>query len=43
MSKVRTWSARIAWLVLIWAVSVAALLLAAWLLRLLMHGAGMTA
>ena len=37
----RTWIARIGWLVLIWAASVAALGVVAWLLRLLMQAAGM--
>lgn len=37
----RLWLKRIAWLVAIWAASVAALALAAGLMRLLMHGAGM--
>jgi hypothetical protein len=37
----RLWLIRIAWLVAIWAASVAALALAAGLMRLLMHGAGM--
>ncbi|CAG2151045.1 hypothetical protein LMG26411_03869 [Cupriavidus numazuensis] len=34
------WLRRVGWLVLIWAASVAALGAAAWLLRLLMAGAG---
>jgi len=37
------WLYRVAWLVAIWAASVAALAAAAWALRLLMGWAGMTA
>ena len=37
----RRWLKRLGWLVAIWATSVAALALAAALMRLLMHGAGM--
>jgi hypothetical protein len=39
--KARLWLKRIGWLVAIWAASVAALAIAAALMRLLMHGAGM--
>lgn len=38
--KMPLWLRRVGWLVLIWAASVAALGAAAWLLRLLMAGAG---
>lgn len=38
--KMPLWLRRVGWLVLIWAASVAALGVAAWLLRLLMAGAG---
>jgi hypothetical protein len=37
----RLWARRIAWLLAIWAAGVAALALAAGLLRLLMHAAGL--
>jgi hypothetical protein len=37
------WGRRIGWLLLIWTLSVAGLGLLAWLLRLLMGAAGMTA
>ena len=37
----RTWLARIGWLVAIWVASVAALAAAAWVMRGLMHAAGM--
>jgi hypothetical protein len=37
----RRWARRFGWLVAIWAASVAALALAAALMRLLMHAAGM--
>ncbi len=36
------WLLRVGWLLLIWALSVAALALVALLIRLLMHAAGMT-
>ncbi|WER48570.1 DUF2474 domain-containing protein [Cupriavidus sp. WKF15] len=36
----RLWLRRVGWLLLIWAASVAPLGVAAWLLRLLMAGAG---
>jgi hypothetical protein len=39
--KAPLWLRRVAWLVAIWAASVAALALAAALMRLLMHAAGM--
>lgn len=39
--KARLWLKRFAWLLAIWSASVAALALAAALMRLLMHGAGM--
>ena len=39
----RGWCRRLSWLVFLWVVSVAALGLAALLLRLLMKGLGMTA
>jgi hypothetical protein len=39
--KSRLWLRRFGWLVAIWAASVAALALAAALMRLLMHAAGM--
>lgn len=35
------WLRRLAWLVALWLAGVAALALVAWLLRLLMHAAGM--
>ncbi|NUT13421.1 MAG: DUF2474 domain-containing protein [Cupriavidus sp.] len=35
-----TWLRRVGWLVLIWAASVAALGVAAWVLRLIMRGVG---
>ncbi|WP_354686609.1 DUF2474 domain-containing protein [Cupriavidus necator] len=35
-----TWLRRVGWLVLIWAASVAALGVAAWVLRLIMQGVG---
>ncbi|CAG2147074.1 hypothetical protein LMG31506_03541 [Cupriavidus yeoncheonensis] len=38
--KLPLWLRRLGWLVLIWVASVAALGAAAWLLRLLMAGAG---
>lgn len=42
MSMARIWTSRLAWLLMIWAGSVAGLFLVAWLLRLLMRGAGMS-
>lgn len=39
--KARLWLVRLGWLLAIWAASVAALALAAALMRLLMHAAGM--
>jgi hypothetical protein len=39
--KARLWLRRFGWLAAIWAASVAALALAAGLMRLLMHAAGM--
>jgi hypothetical protein len=36
------WWKKLGWLVLIWAASVAALRVVAWLIRLLMHAAGLT-
>jgi hypothetical protein len=39
--KSRLWVKRVAWLVAIWAASVAALAVVAGLMRLLMHAAGM--
>jgi hypothetical protein len=39
--KARLWLTRIGWLLAIWAASVAALALAAALMRWLMHAAGM--
>lgn len=36
------WPGRVGWLVLIWALSVAGLGLAAWLIRMFMRAAGMT-
>ncbi|QQX88423.1 DUF2474 domain-containing protein [Cupriavidus necator] len=36
-----TWLRRIGWLVLIWAASVAALGVAAWVLRIIMQGVGL--
>ena len=39
--KARRWIRRFGWLIAIWAASVAALALAAALMRLLMHAAGM--
>lgn len=38
--RIPLWLRRVGWLVLIWVASVAALGAAAWLLRLLMAGAG---
>ena len=38
----REWLARLGWLVLIWAASVAALGAAAWLMKLLMRAGGLT-
>ncbi|WP_183379956.1 MULTISPECIES: DUF2474 domain-containing protein [unclassified Herbaspirillum] len=40
-SRLRTWSQRIGWMVLIWFFSVAALGVAAGLMRWLMHALGM--
>ncbi|MBC5767496.1 DUF2474 domain-containing protein [Ramlibacter albus] len=37
------WLVRIAWLVGIWACSVGALVLAAWLMRMAMHAGGLVA
>lgn len=39
-TRTGTWLRRIGWLVLIWAASVAALGVAAWVLRLVMRGVG---
>jgi hypothetical protein len=39
--KTKRWLARFGWLIAIWAASVAALALAAWLMRQLMRAAGM--
>ncbi|MES2756689.1 MAG: DUF2474 family protein [Pseudomonadota bacterium] len=39
--KARRWLSRFGWLLAIWAASVAALALAAWLMRLLMRAVGM--
>lgn len=36
------WLSRVSWLVAIWAASVAALALAAWLLKLIMRAVGLT-
>jgi hypothetical protein len=36
------WWKRLGWLIVIWSASVAALALAAWLMRLLMRGAGLS-
>ncbi len=36
------WWKRLGWLIVIWSASVTALALAAWLMRLLMRGAGMS-
>lgn len=43
MSSTGTWSTRVLWLLAIWAGSVATLAVVAWLLRLFMHWAGMSA
>lgn len=40
-NRPRIWLRRVAWLVLIWAVSVAALALVAWLLKGAMRAAGL--
>ena len=39
----RVWSRRLAWLIGLWTASVLTLALAAWLLRLLMNAAGLSA
>ncbi|MYN12158.1 DUF2474 family protein [Pusillimonas sp. TS35] len=39
----RRWGRRLGWLMLIWALSVAALGVVAWVLRIFMNAAGMTA
>lgn len=43
MKAPSSWGRRVAWLLGIWAASVGALALAAWLLRLVMDFVGMTA
>jgi len=42
MSDDRPWWKKLAWLVVLWAASVAALAAVAWVLRLVMTGVGMT-
>ena len=42
MSRVRRWAVQVAWLLVIWSLSVCLLGLAAWGMRVLMRAAGMS-